>query len=89
MAAGTNLYYYIQRVSDGYVLNGSGNNPNVFSKSGTWTSFDSATAFRVPVGWSNNYQTQNQIIAGYIDQLPVGAGAWQRVLYRVLPLWVN
>jgi len=87
--ATSDLYYYIQRVSDGYVLNGQGNDPNRFSGTATWSPFNPSTAFRVPVGWNNNYQAQNQIIAGYIDQLPTGAGAWQRVLYRVLPLWAN
>ena len=88
--------FYIQRVSDGKYLRGDGPispqgflpfNPN---SAASWVTVGGAGVPLNEVYWiitGTSYSSQESAISQIIDQMPASDGDWNRVMYRVYPLY--
>ena len=87
--------YYIQRLSDGKILAGSGAN----SEQGDYVSYDwfeltnsgqlNTQAYWAVVDLAQNYSTYSWILEQIADSLPQSNENWQQDLFRFLPIQKN
>jgi len=87
--------YYIQRLSDGKILAGSGANSveGDYNPSDWFTLTNSGElntqAYWVIVDLAQNYSTYSWVLEQTADSLPQSNGTWQQDLFRFLPIQKN
>jgi len=82
--------YYFQRLSDGYILLGSGPGSTLYNYSpedwGPLTGAQLGNAHWVLVDTTQPYRSYSYILDNYVDSFPRYNGDWDQDLFRILPV---